>query len=199
MSRIIDRRLNGKNKSTVNRQRFIKRFKEQIKSAVGKAISIRKTASHIVIFHTKNKKELDTIFDELIIIPQKDISEPRFGHGKGGKYKSIHSGNKEFIPNDHIKRPETDTGQGTGNDASNSDELSEDNFAFEISKDEFLELFFEDLKLPNLVQKELKQLKDLLIKKDLDKLVTDSYLEVAAENLGYRDVEELKKNLNIKP
>ena len=49
------------------------------------------------------------------------------------------------------------------------------------------------------LQKELKQLKDLLIKKDLDKLVTDSYLEVAAENLGYKDVEELKKNLNIKP
>jgi transposase len=49
------------------------------------------------------------------------------------------------------------------------------------------------------LQKELKQLKDLLIKKDLDKLVADSYLEVAAKNLGYRDVEELKKNLNIKP
>lgn len=49
------------------------------------------------------------------------------------------------------------------------------------------------------LQKELKQLKDLLIKKDLEKLVTDSYLEVAAENLGYKDVEELKKNLNIKP
>jgi transposase len=49
------------------------------------------------------------------------------------------------------------------------------------------------------LQKELKQLKDLLIKKDLDKLVTDSYLEVAAENLGYKYVEELKKNLNIKP
>ena len=34
---------------------------------------IRKTASHIVIYHTKNKKELDTIYDELIIIPQKDF------------------------------------------------------------------------------------------------------------------------------
>jgi len=49
------------------------------------------------------------------------------------------------------------------------------------------------------LQKEIKQLKDLLIKKDLDKLVQDSYLEVAAENLGYKSVEELKKNLNIKP
>ena len=34
---------------------------------------IRKTASHIIIYHTKNKKELDTIYDELIIIPQKDF------------------------------------------------------------------------------------------------------------------------------
>ncbi|KAA1239363.1 transposase [Aquimarina sp. RZ0] len=49
------------------------------------------------------------------------------------------------------------------------------------------------------LQKELKQLKDLLVKKDLDKLVTDAYLEVAAENLGYKDVQELKKNLNIEP
>jgi len=49
------------------------------------------------------------------------------------------------------------------------------------------------------LQKEIEQLRDLLIKKDLDKLVTDSYLEVAAENLGYKNVEELKKNLNINP
>ena len=47
------------------------------------------------------------------------------------------------------------------------------------------------------LQKEIKQLKELLIKKDLDKLVLDSYLEVAAGKLGYKSVEELKKNLNI--
>jgi transposase len=47
------------------------------------------------------------------------------------------------------------------------------------------------------LQKEIKQLKELLIKKDLDKLVLDSYLDVAAEKLGYRNVDELKKNLNI--
>jgi len=49
------------------------------------------------------------------------------------------------------------------------------------------------------LQKEVEQLKDLLIKKDMDKLVLDSYLEVAAENLGYKNAEELKKNLNIQP
>ena len=49
------------------------------------------------------------------------------------------------------------------------------------------------------LQKEVEQLKELLIKKDLDQLVADSYLKVAAENLGYKSIEELKKNLNIEP
>lgn len=46
------------------------------------------------------------------------------------------------------------------------------------------------------LQQEIKQLKELLIKKDIDRLVQDSYLEVAAEKLGYKNVYELKKNLN---
>ena len=49
------------------------------------------------------------------------------------------------------------------------------------------------------LQKEIEQLKKLILKKDLDQLVLDSYLEVAAEKLGYKNVAELKKNLNIKP
>ena len=49
------------------------------------------------------------------------------------------------------------------------------------------------------LQKEIKQLKQLLLKKDLDALVLDSYLEVAAEQLGYKSVTELKKKLNIQP
>jgi hypothetical protein len=46
------------------------------------------------------------------------------------------------------------------------------------------------------LQKEIEQLKKLLLKKDLDQLVNDSYLEVAAEMLGYKNVAELKKKLN---
>ena len=49
------------------------------------------------------------------------------------------------------------------------------------------------------LQKEVEQLKTLLLKKDLDKLMLESYLEVAAENLGYKNVDELKKKLNIEP
>ena len=49
------------------------------------------------------------------------------------------------------------------------------------------------------LQKEIEQLKKLLLKKDLDAMVQDSYLEVASENLGYKSVNELKKKLSIKP
>ena len=49
------------------------------------------------------------------------------------------------------------------------------------------------------LKKENEQLRKLLVKKDIDKLVIDSYLEVASENLGYKNVDELKKNLNTKP
>lgn len=49
------------------------------------------------------------------------------------------------------------------------------------------------------LQNEIEQLKKLLIKKDIDHLVLESYLKVAAENLGYKSVEELKKNLDIEP
>jgi len=49
------------------------------------------------------------------------------------------------------------------------------------------------------LQKEIEQLKKLLLKKDLELLANDSFMEVAAEKLGYKNVAELKKNLNTKP
>lgn len=48
------------------------------------------------------------------------------------------------------------------------------------------------------LQKELEKLKEILIKKDLEQLVSDSYLEVAAEKLGFKNTDELKKNLSKK-
>jgi transposase-like protein len=49
------------------------------------------------------------------------------------------------------------------------------------------------------LQKEIEQLKKLILKKDLEMLVNESYLEALAEKHGYKNVAELKKNLNIKP
>ena len=83
---IIDRRLNGKNKSAVNRQKFIRRFKGQIKKAVTEAMSGRSIT--------------DLNRGEKINIPTKDISEPVFGHGRGGKREGIHPGNTDFVSGD---------------------------------------------------------------------------------------------------
>jgi transposase-like protein len=57
----------------------------------------------------------------------------------------------------------------------------------------------DDLSRVHTLQKENAKLKDLLVNKDLDLLVLKSYLDVAAEQLGFKDAEELKKKLGIKP
>jgi len=49
------------------------------------------------------------------------------------------------------------------------------------------------------LQKEIAQLKKIVLKKDLDAMVDESCLEVAAEKLGYKNIQQLKKKLNTKP
>ena len=71
MSYIIDRRHNAKNKSAVNRQRFLERYKKHIKKAVSDAVDKRSIT--------------DMERGEEITIPADDMSEPVFGHGNGGR------------------------------------------------------------------------------------------------------------------
>lgn len=139
MLQIIDRRLNAKNKSAVNRSRFIKRYKAQIKRAVSDAIAGRSI------------KEVEK--GETISIPTKDIREPSIRHGPGGRREIVHAGNKKFVAGDRIPRPQKQGG-GKGGEASNTGE-GVDEFIFQLSKEEFLEFFFEDLELPNLVKTKL--------------------------------------------
>ena len=165
MAHFIDRRLNGKNKSAVNRQRFIRRYKQQIKKAVSDAISKRSVT--------------DISSGESVTIPRKDISEPFFHQGKGGRRQIVHPGNDQFSPGDRIKRPPEGGSSGSGQgDASDQGEGSDD-FVFSISKDEYLDLLFEELELPNLK------------KNQLDKLV--QYKSVRA---GYRS-EGVPSNIDI--
>ena len=144
MAQIIDRRLNGKNKSAVNRQRFLKRYSEQIRKAVSDAIAGRSIT--------------DMEQGETVTIPARDISEPTFRHGSGGRRQTVYSGNKEFVPGDKIPRPSGQAG-GKGGKASNSGEGMDD-FAFQLSKEEFLEFFFEDLELPHLVKTKLATIQE---------------------------------------
>ncbi len=139
MSQLVDRRLSGKNRSAVNRQRFLRRFKGQIRKAVTEAVSGRKIG--------------DLERGEKISIPSKDLSEPIFHHGPGGKRNVIHPGNKEFVSGDKVDRPEGGGGGGGGNASQDGEGMDE--FVFELSKEEFMDFFFQDLALPDLVKKQL--------------------------------------------
>lgn len=144
MANFIDRRLNSKNKSTVNRQRFLRRYKNQIKKSVSDAINQRGVT--------------DISSGENIVIPKKDLSEPIFHQGSGGVRDKVHPGNDQFMSGDRINKPPNQQGQGAGQgDASDSGE-GDDDFTFSISKEEYLNLLFEDLALPNLEKNQLDKL-----------------------------------------
>jgi uncharacterized sporulation protein YeaH/YhbH (DUF444 family) len=143
MSYIVDRRLNSKNKSMVNRQRFLRRYRQHIKKAVSEAVTRRSIT--------------DMENGEKISIPTKDISEPVFHHGSGGHQERVLPGNDQFIAGDRIPRPPGGGGGGGGSgegQASNQGEGMDD-FVFQITQDEFLDFMFEDLELPNLVKRQL--------------------------------------------
>lgn len=141
MSYIIDRRLNSKKKSMVNRQRFLRRYRDHIRKAVSDSVDKRSIT--------------DMDRGEKIGIPNKDISEPIFHHGSGGKNTRVLPGNDQFITGDHIQRPQGGQGQGgAGPGASDSGE-GMDEFVFQITQEEFLNFVFEDLELPNLVKRRL--------------------------------------------
>jgi uncharacterized sporulation protein YeaH/YhbH (DUF444 family) len=143
MQHIVDRRLAGKNKSIGNRERFLRRHKEQIREAVKRAIDGRGIR--------------DIERGEDIHIPKRDISEPVFGHGQGGVREVVHPGNKDFVTGDRIERPKGGGGQGSGKGQASDSGEGEDDFVFALSKEEFMQVFFEDLALPHLVRTQLAE------------------------------------------
>ena len=82
-------------------------------------------------------------------MPAKDISEPGFRHDSGGDWETVHPGNREFIKGDKIPRPEGGGGGG-GSEAGSGPAV--DDFIFTLSREEFLNIFFDDLELPNLMR-----------------------------------------------
>jgi uncharacterized sporulation protein YeaH/YhbH (DUF444 family) len=140
MSHVIDRRLNGKNKSTVNRQRFLRRYREHIKKAVEEAVGRRSIT--------------DMEHGEQISIPGRDTDEPVLHHGRGGRQTTVHPGNREFTTGEKIARPQGGGGgQGAGKASNSGDGIDE--FVFQITQEEFLDFMFEDLELPNLIKRHL--------------------------------------------
>ena len=138
---IIDRRLNPKGKSIANRQRFIRRTRAQIKEAVKQTVNERNIT--------------DATNGEPVRIPSKNIAEPRFQHAPaGGNRVRVLPGNKTYTAGDRIPKPSGGSGEG-GKKASDSGD-GEDDFQFALTREEFLDIFFEDLELPDLIKTSLK-------------------------------------------
>jgi len=143
MVRIIDRRFDSKNKSAANRSRFLRRFKGQIRRAVADAISRRSIQ--------------DMESGEKISIPAQDIAEPQFGLGDGGRQQRVFPGNDRYHGGDRVSRPLGGEGGGSGSSASEEGE-GQDDFAFTLSREEFLDIFFDDLALPDLIKTQLARI-----------------------------------------
>lgn len=142
MVNVIDRRRNPKGKSLANRQRFLRRAKRQVLDAVHEASGKRKVA--------------DVAGGEQITIPTDGLQEPALRKARDrGVREHVVPGNKEFVVGDTLRRPDGGGGGG-GSQASSSGE-GEDEFTFAVTRDEFLDLFFEGLELPDLVKRQMKR------------------------------------------
>ncbi|MSO76004.1 MAG: YeaH/YhbH family protein [Alphaproteobacteria bacterium] len=140
---IVDRRPNPKGKSHANRQRFIRLARETLKEAVVRSIKDRALG------------DVDT--REVVDIPVKRIQEPRLRHaGKGGNREHVLPGNREYVEGDTLPKPKSAAGKGGGREGSPDGE-GEDSFQFTLSREEYLDILFEELELPNLAKTYLKE------------------------------------------
>jgi uncharacterized sporulation protein YeaH/YhbH (DUF444 family) len=140
---IVDRRLNPGGKSLANRQRFLRRAKALVQRAVRDSTKER------------DIKGLDQGGE--ISIPIDGVREPSLRRdSETGSKDYVLPGNKRFIEGDTIERPSGGRG-GRGSEGS-PDGGGEDDFRFVLSREEFIDLFLDDLELPDLAKKRVTTL-----------------------------------------
>ena len=135
---LIDRRLNAGGKSLANRQRFLRRAKALVKQAV----------------RTNSKDRSLRDFDQggEVSIAVDGLREPRLHRAaSGGVREGLLPGNKKYLAGDAIPKEKRGGGGGNGQEGA-ADGQGEDDFRFALSQDEYLDLFFEDLELPDLAK-----------------------------------------------
>jgi len=135
---IVDRRLNPGSKSLENRQRFLRRAKALVQGAVKKA--------------SQDRDIKDVLEGGEVSVPVDGMDEPRFRR-EGGKRDMVLPGNKKFIEGDMLPRSGRSGGKVSG--AGEGD--GQDAFRFVLSRDEFVDLFLDDLELPDLAKRKLAE------------------------------------------
>jgi uncharacterized sporulation protein YeaH/YhbH (DUF444 family) len=137
---IVDRRLNPSGKNLANRQRFMRRAKSLIRKAVHESSASRS------IKYADEAGEVS--------LPAQGVQEPSFRRGaSGGVRDYLLPGNKEYMEGDTIPRP-PGGGGGAGSEGAPDGE-GQDDFRFALSREEFVDLFLEDLELPDLAKRKV--------------------------------------------
>src|SRR3954454_24186293 len=135
---IVDRRLNPSGKNLANRQRFMRRAKSMIRKAVHES--------------SANRSIKDADQGGEVVLPAQGVHEPSFHrNATGGTRDHLLPGNKQYIAGDTIPRPQGG-GRGGGSEGSPDGE-GQDDFRFALSREEFVDLFLEDLELPDLAKR----------------------------------------------
>ncbi len=135
---IVDRRLNPGGKSLENRQRFLRRAKALVQGAVKKS--------------SQDRDIKDVLEGGEVSIPLDGMDEPRFRR-EGGTRDTVLPGNKKFVEGDILPR----SGEGGGRKSAPGQGDSEDAFRFVLSREEFVNLFLDDLELPDLAKRKLAE------------------------------------------
>jgi uncharacterized protein len=135
---IIDRRLNPGSKSLENRQRFLRRAKALVQGAVKKS--------------SRDRDIKDVLEGGEVSIPLDGMDEPRFRR-EGGTRDMVLPGNKKFVEGDILPR----SGEARRKASGAGEGDSEDAFRFVLSRDEFVDLFLDDLELPDLAKRKLAE------------------------------------------
>ncbi len=135
---IVDRRLNPGSKSLENRQRFLRRAKALVRGAVKKS--------------SEGRDIRDVLEGGEVSIPLDGMHEPRF-RGEGGTRDRVLPGNKKFVEGDMLPR----SGESRGKASEPGEGDGEDAFRFVLSRDEFVDLFLDDLELPDLAKRKLAE------------------------------------------
>lgn len=135
---IIDRRLNPGSKSLENRQRFLRRAKALVQGAVKKS--------------SQDRDIKDVLEGGEVSIPLDGMHEPRFRR-EGGTRDMVLPGNKKFVEGDMLPR----SGESRRKASGPGEGDSEDAFRFVLSRDEFVDLFLDDLELPDLAKRKLAE------------------------------------------
>lgn len=135
---VIDRRKNPKGKNLTNRKRFLDRTKDYIRQKVRER---------------SGQRDITSNDGESITVDKDDIAEPSFDYNRhAGDWDRVLPGNQDFVPGDKIKRPPRGSGQGVGQGSASDSGEGEDDFQFSITKEEYLDILFEDLELPDLIK-----------------------------------------------